>query len=79
MLERYPDAVVSSGRRSAQRNRLVGGVANSYHLKGRAADVVVPREQTAAFIEAASTQRVSRWCTGPEELVDEGDHIHIAW
>ncbi|MDE6305738.1 MAG: DUF882 domain-containing protein [Muribaculaceae bacterium] len=32
--------IVSSGYRSPEVNRLVGGVARSYHLTGRAADLV---------------------------------------
>lgn len=79
LLVKFPRAVVTSGRRSRFRNRLVGGVAGSFHLSGRAADVVVPRGQTEAFVSAAWQQRVTARCTGPEEVLNEGDHIHLAW
>jgi hypothetical protein len=75
----YPGCVVTSGRRSRVRNRLVGGIKGSFHLQGRAADVVIPRDERAAFIAAAWSQRVTASCTGPEEVINEGDHVHLAW
>ncbi len=75
----YPRCTVTSGRRSRLRNRLVGGVKGSFHLQGRAADIAVPGDERAAFIQAAWSQRVSAACTGPEEVINEGDHIHVAW
>lgn len=39
---------ITSGFRSKELNRYVGGVANSYHLKGLAADIHVNDEQHAA-------------------------------
>lgn len=79
LLGRFPAARVTSGRRTPERNRAVGGVPGSYHLRGRAIDVVVPPSQRSAFIRTALRQRVSPNCTGPEEVIDEGDHIHVAW
>lgn len=55
--------------RTPERNRQVGGVANSYHLSGQAADWVVPQPLKAQFIADAKA-------TG-FEAIDEGDHVHI--
>jgi hypothetical protein len=74
-----PRVRISSGRRSRWRNRLVGGSPTSFHLSGRAADFVVPSEAVAWFVQTARAQRVSPNCTGPEEVINEGDHVHVAW
>ncbi len=79
LLGRYPGARVTSGRRSVDTNRRIGGSPTSFHLDGRALDVVVPRSQRIAFLRDARAQRVTPRCTGPEEVIDEGDHIHLAW
>jgi len=55
--------------RSQERNRQVGGVANSYHLSGQAADWVVPQPLKAQFIADAKANGY--------EAIDEGDHVHI--
>ena len=39
--------VITSGYRSAALNKLVGGVANSYHLQGNAADIRVHSQEEA--------------------------------
>lgn len=39
--------VITSGYRSAALNKLVGGVANSYHLQGNAADIRVRSQEEA--------------------------------
>lgn len=71
---------VTSGRRSRAANAAAGGVPNSFHLRGRAVDVVpASGTQRAAILRNAPAQRVSAGCTGPEEVLDEGDHIHLAW
>ena len=59
----------TSVTRTPERNRQVGGVANSYHLTGQAADFVVPQAQKAQFIQDARQNGY--------EAIDEGDHIHI--
>lgn len=59
----------TSVARTPERNRQVGGVANSYHLSGQAADWVVPQAQKAQFIQDARANGY--------EAIDEGDHIHI--
>lgn len=79
MLRAFPGTRVTSGRRSARKNREVGGVPNSFHLSGRGVDFVPVRKSWQAFIDYAWSLRVSRGCTGPEEVLDEGDHVHCAW
>lgn len=66
---------VTSTLRSAQHNRRVGGVRNSYHLVGRAIDIArrpgVRHYQIAAALRAAGYILV--------ESLDEGDHSHFAF
>jgi hypothetical protein len=58
-----------------ERNRLVGGVPNSYHLSGRAIDVArrpgVTHNQIAAALRSAGYNLI--------ESLDEGDHSHFAF
>lgn len=79
LLAAHPGLVVTSGRRSPERNRAVGGVEGSWHLQGRAVDLGGSRADIAAARQTAEAQRVTASCTGPEELLDEGDHLHVAW
>ena len=66
---------VTSMRRSVAHNRRVGGVANSYHLSGRAIDIArrpgVSHAQIAAALRSAGYHLV--------ESLDEGDHSHFAF
>ena len=66
---------VTSTYRSVAHNRAVGGVANSYHLSGRAIDVArrrgVSHGQIAAALQRAGYVMV--------ESLDEGDHSHFAF
>lgn len=78
-LRQFPGAVVTSGHRTRLRNRIVGGSPNSWHLKGRAVDVVLGADQLHNAVHFAWASRVTPRCTGPEEVLDEGDHLHIAW
>jgi hypothetical protein len=67
--------VITSIYRSPAHNRAVGGVANSYHLAGRAIDVArrpgVTHFQVAAVLRKAGYNLV--------ESIDEGDHSHFAF
>lgn len=66
---------VTSIHRTPERNRLVGGVPNSYHLSGRAIDVArkpgITHAQIAATLRSAGYNLV--------ESLDEGDHSHFAF
>jgi hypothetical protein len=66
---------VTSTYRSPQHNRAVGGVPNSYHLRGRAIDIArrpgVSHWQIAAAFRNAGYQLI--------ESLDEGDHSHFAF
>ncbi len=79
VLAAHPELSVTSGRRTFERNRAVGGVEGSFHLRGRAVDFAGSRGTLAAAGRTARAQRVSPGCTGPEEVLDEGDHLHAAW
>ena len=66
---------VTSIHRTVERNRLVGGVPNSYHLTGRAIDVArrpgVTHDQIATALRRAGYNLI--------ESLDEGDHSHFAF
>lgn len=66
---------VSSTFRSREHNRAVGGAPNSYHLVGRAIDVVrraqVKHSDLHATLQAAGFNII--------ESLDEGDHSHFAF
>ena len=66
---------VTSLRRSAEHNRRVGGVRNSYHLSGQAIDIARrPGVSHAAIVAAFRTAGYSLI-----EALDEGDHTHLAF
>jgi hypothetical protein len=82
--ERFPMLHPSSGYRSVQRNRAVGGVPGSWHTRRRAVDWIGPVNVLRAAAEVAWMQRVSPGCTGPEEVLLEyagtrRQHLHTAW
>lgn len=62
-------ATITSGVRSPDHNAEVGGVPNSQHLSGTAADVVIPPDQKAQFIQDAKARGL--------QPIDEGDHVHL--
>ena len=66
---------VTSIFRTVEHNRAVGGVANSYHLLGRAIDVARKPGVTHGMI-AAALQRAGFVMV---ESLDEGDHSHFAF
>lgn len=67
-----PGERVTSTKRSPARNRAVGGVANSYHLSGRARDSVPPPGMSMAAY-AAELRRLNPHL----DVINEGDHVHI--
>lgn len=66
---------VTSTWRSAARNRKVGGVANSWHLSGRAIDIA--RNPRVNHAMLANALRSSGFLL--IESLDEGDHSHFAF
>ena len=66
---------VTSGTRTAKHNEDVGGVPNSFHVKGQAVDIAKTAGMTLGkIIKAFEKEGVSLI-----EKLDEGDHFHIAW
>lgn len=66
---------VTSTYRSPEHNRLVGGVANSYHLRGRAIDIA--RRPGVSHWQIAAAYRDAGYALA--ESLDEGDHSHFAF
>lgn len=67
--------IVTSGFRSVEHNRAVGGMPNSYHLLGRAIDVQRRPGVTHAMIDAAFRRAGFNLL----ESLDELDHSHFAF
>jgi hypothetical protein len=66
---------VTSAGRSPEHNAAVGGAANSYHLRGQALDFIPPKGMSMADAAAALKKSGIPFA----ELLDEGDHVHVAW
>ncbi|MEO5773024.1 MAG: D-Ala-D-Ala carboxypeptidase family metallohydrolase [Sphingomicrobium sp.] len=67
--------LVTSTWRSAEHNRRVGGVANSYHLRGRAIDIA--RRAGVRHYQIEQAMRLAGFSL--VESLDEGDHSHFAF
>lgn len=67
-------ARVTSGLRTPERNAAVGGVPNSRHLTGQAADLVPPPGMSMAQLEAETRRRMPG-----ARVINEGDHVHVQW
>lgn len=63
---------VTSTYRSPAHNKRVGGVPNSYHLKGLARDSVPPPGMSMAQYAAELRRR-----NPGLDVINEGDHVHI--
>jgi hypothetical protein len=66
---------VTSTYRSVGHNREVGGVANSFHLSGRAVDIARRSGVSHHMIDSAFRRAGYRIV----ESLDEGDHSHFAF
>lgn len=66
---------VTSTTRTPQHNREVGGVPNSYHLKGQAIDIA--RNKGIKHSDIVKAYRDAGF--NIVEQIDEGDHTHIAF
>ena len=67
--------IVTSTTRTWEHNRLVGGVANSFHLVGRAIDIA--RRPGVRHADIAASFRDAGFVL--IESLDEGDHSHFAF
>lgn len=67
--------VVTSVKRTPERNRAVGGAPNSYHLHGRAIDIA--RRAGVRHADIASAYKKAGFTL--VESLDEGDHSHFAF
>lgn len=65
-----PGLTVTSGPRTPEHNREVGGVPNSYHLTGQARDILPPNPQQAPAVRQWAAQHGM-------EVIPEGDHWHL--
>lgn len=84
LLQEVPLLRVTSARRTIAANKRAGGVPNSFHLRGRAIDVVGPRDDLVKAAGLAWALRIGSRCTGPEEVILEdlgkpNQHLHLAW
>lgn len=61
---------VSSGYRTPARNTDVGGVPDSHHLRGDAADLVVDQDNMIRLFQLASRHPSLT-------AINEGDHVHV--
>ena len=66
---------ITSAARTAQHNAAVGGQPNSYHLTGHAVDFEPPPGTTTS----QAVQKLKASGLPFVELLDEGDHVHVAW
>ena len=67
--------IVTSGYRCPALNRAVGGATRSYHLQGRAADIIPAKGNRR--------QILNEWYSflktlHPKELIHEGTWLHVA-
>lgn len=65
---------MTSGRRTVQGNRAVGGSATSHHLSGDAADFVPAQGQSMSQL----FEQAREFFPNATELLNEGDHVHVA-
>jgi len=71
----FPGLKITSSKRTPEHNAEVGGVPNSQHISGTAVDVVLPQGITFDnFKKALQDSGIKT-----SELIDEGDHVHVAW
>lgn len=65
---------VTNDVRDPAKNKRVGGVPNSRHLSGEAADLVPPKGMTMAQLAQEAKSRFPQ-----ARVINEGDHVHVQW
>lgn len=70
-----PGVSFNSGLRTPEQNRSARGSPNSYHLSGNAVDIPPQSGLTTGQLR----QQLEAQGVNVRELIDEGDHWHIAW
>lgn len=71
--------IVLSGYRSEALNRLVGGVEDSDHIIGCAADIIAPRFGSAVEVAQAIVRELSRRAVTCKQLILEyGRWVHVS-
>lgn len=70
-----PGVTFNSGLRTAEQNRGAGGAERSYHLRGQAVDIPPQQGTTPEQLKA----QLRAQGVDVRELINEGDHWHIAW
>ncbi len=71
--ERFGELNFSSGRRCTRHNLEVGGVKNSRHLRGQAADVLVPASDQPKFCDLAKGAGIRRILPEPKR-----GYVHLS-
>lgn len=70
IFEKFPFMQITSGYRCKRLNKKVGGVNNSQHIKGEAADLIdIDFEEMWDFIQSLEF----------DQLILEEDHIHVSY
>lgn len=60
-------------RRTVEGNRVVGGVPNSAHVRGEAADFTPRQGESMSQLE----NRLRRTYPDAAQILNEGDHVHV--
>lgn len=78
ILAAHPQLRFTSGYRTPARNRAVGGVPTSYHVKALAGDVVTPDDKyPTALVESVRAIVAKHGYELLVHNVGSGNHIHI--
>jgi hypothetical protein len=80
IMRRYPELHITSGYRDPSRNRAVGGIPDSDHLKGRAVDLNIAGVGYYRELELLETMRawVDRTYPGVWADIHDG-HLHVSF